>query len=70
MGVSARDVISTRSKVYQSRRDEIDAMSESDLIRMMTEEPTLIRRPIVVADSVHVIGSRKSDLEAFASQAE
>ena len=45
-------------------------MSELELVKTMTEEPTLIRRPILVADSDHVIGSKKADLEAFASQAE
>jgi arsenate reductase-like glutaredoxin family protein len=45
-------------------------MSDSELVNTMVEEPTLIRRPIVVADDAYVVGAKKSDLEAFVSRAE
>lgn len=67
MGVSPRDVLSTRSRVYQSRRDEIDALSDDELIQEMLAEPTLLRRPILLSDGAYVVGSRNADLEQFAA---
>lgn len=65
LGVGPRDVLSRRSRAYQGRRDEIDAMSDEALIAAMVAEPTLIRRPIVVSGDAYVVGSRKADLERF-----
>ncbi len=67
MGISPRDALSTRSRVYQARRDEIDQMDDRALIELMIEEPTLIRRPIVVSGDSWTIGSRKADLEQLAA---
>lgn len=43
-------------------------MPDEALIDEMVKEPTLLRRPIVVAPQGHVVGSRKADLEAFAAR--
>lgn len=67
MGISPHDALSTRSRVYQARRDEVDKMDDQALIELMTEEPTLIRRPIVISDSTWTIGSRKADMERLAA---
>ena len=61
-------MLSKRSRAYQARKAEIEAMGEDELIRAMVEEPTLIRRPIVVENDSHVVGARKADLEAFAAK--
>lgn len=58
-------MLSTRSRVYQARRDELDAMSDDDLVGAMVAEPTLIRRPILVADRAHVVGAKRVDLDRF-----
>jgi arsenate reductase (glutaredoxin) len=68
IGMSPRDILSTRSKAYQQRRDDIDGMSDDELLAAMVEEPTLIRRPIVVSGDEHVVGSRKADLERLAER--
>lgn len=67
IGAAPSDILSKRSRAYQARKDDIDAMSDSQLVTEMVAEPTLIRRPIVVGASTYVVGSRKADLEAFAS---
>lgn len=67
MGITPRDALSTRSRVYQARREEIDQLDDETLLALMTEEPTLIRRPIVISGDTWVIGSRKADLERLAS---
>jgi Spx/MgsR family transcriptional regulator len=61
-GVRPRDVLSRRSKVYGTRREAVDAMSDDDLLSLMAEEPTLIRRPIVIADGGVVIGHDETRL--------
>lgn len=67
IGATPSEILSKRSRAYQARKEEIDAMSDSELITEMVAEPTLIRRPIVVGASTFIVGSRKADLEAFAS---
>lgn len=66
MGISPREALSTRSRVYQARRDEIDGLDDAALIGLMVEEPTLLRRPIVISGDKWIIGSRKADLEMLA----
>lgn len=65
IGVSPRESLSRRSRVYQSRSDELDALSDDELIRQIVAEPTLLRRPIIVGDQKHMIGAKKTDLEQF-----
>lgn len=64
-GLSASDILSTRSKVYKERQDESDALSEGALIGLITEEPTLLRRPIVVGPADVVIGHNPKRLQAL-----
>lgn len=64
-GLRPRDVVSRRSKVYQARNGEVDAMSDDELLAMMAEEPTLIRRPIVIADTGVVVGHDAARLRAL-----
>lgn len=65
IGMTPRHVLSTRSRVYQSRRDEIDSLNDRELVREMVTEPTLLRRPIVVGDGAHLIGAKNAELQQF-----
>ena len=67
-GLTARDVISTRSKVYRERSGEIDALDDDALIVLMTQEPTLLRRPLVVADGTAFTGFDRTALQGIASR--
>ena len=62
-----RDVLSTRSKVYKARSEEIDALDDDALLTLMTEEPTLLRRPLVIGTSGHVVGFDRDGLAALAA---
>ncbi len=66
-GLTTGDVLSRRSKVYQSRQDEIDQLDDDALLALMIEEPTLLRRPIVIGDGGVVIGHNPGQLEALIS---
>ncbi|CAN5649148.1 MAG: hypothetical protein H0V47_10305 [Chloroflexia bacterium] len=70
MGVTPRDVLSTRSRAYQARRDEIERFTAEELIQEMVAEPTLIRRPLLVGNGAHAIGGKKSDLAQFIQETE
>lgn len=61
--VNPKDVLSTRSKAYRSRADEIDALSDDDLIVAMIEEPTLLRRPLTVIHGTLIVGASRQALE-------
>lgn len=68
MGVGPAEIVSKRSKVYRARQAEIDAMDDEELLAAMVEEPTLVRRPLVVADGKLVTGFDRSALESLADE--
>lgn len=55
-GLTPFDVLSKRSKVYKARSEEIDRLDGPALLAMMIEEPTLLRRPLVIQDDTVVVG--------------
>lgn len=66
-GLSVTDVLSTRSKVYKDRHAEIDGLADDALLDLMIEEPTLLRRPIVIDAGSVVIGHNPKRLESLIS---
>lgn len=56
-------MLSKRAKAYAARRDELDALDDERLIAAMAEEPTLLRRPLIVADGGYVAGFDRKALE-------
>ena len=61
-GLTPRDVLSRRSKVYQARMEEIDALDDDQLLTLMLKEPTLLRRPIVIGNDEVVVGHNATKL--------
>jgi len=61
------DILSRRSRAYQSRRGEIDAMSDEQLLDEMTREPTLIRRPLILDGNRLIVGYDTKSLAMLAS---
>ncbi len=61
-GLGPRDVLSKRSKVYKARGEEIDALDDDALIDLMLEEPTLLRRPLVLGSSGTILGHNPAKL--------
>ncbi|MGC4107089.1 MAG: arsenate reductase family protein [Thermomicrobiales bacterium] len=55
-GLTPREILSVRSKVYKARSAEIDALDDDALLDLMLEEPTLLRRPLVIKDGAVVVG--------------
>ncbi len=50
------DFLNKRNKVYRKKKMKIKPPSRRDAIRMMAKEPNLIRRPLIVAGGLVVIG--------------
>lgn len=61
-GLTPRDVLSKRSRAYKARALDEDQLSDEELIAVMVEEPTLLRRPLVVSDEDTVIGHNANQL--------
>jgi Spx/MgsR family transcriptional regulator len=51
-----KDFLNTRNEVYRKKKMKDNPPSRRDAIRMMSEEPNLIRRPVVVAGGRVVVG--------------
>jgi arsenate reductase-like glutaredoxin family protein len=68
VGASPIDILSKRSKLYRQRSSEIDAMTDDELLAAMVDEPTLIRRPLVVADGKILMGFDRAGLQSLADE--
>lgn len=55
-GVTAKEVLSTRSRPYVDLGLAGRELSDDEIIALMAEHPALLRRPIVVKDGKSVIG--------------
>lgn len=60
------DIISTRSKVFQKLDLDVDDLSVSELIDLISQNPGLLRRPIILDDHKHMqIGFNEDEIRAF-----
>ena len=59
------DIISTRSKVFQKLDIDVDELSVSELINLISKNPSLLRRPIIMDDKRMQIGFNEDEIRAF-----
>ena len=59
------DIISTRSKIFQKLNLDIESLSISELLRLIEENPGLLRRPIILEDKRMQIGFNEDEIRAF-----
>ena len=59
-GVSARDVFAVRSPMVKKLNLNLDTLQDDELIKLMVDEPRLIRRPMVWIDDQIIPGATKS----------
>ena len=62
VGLKPSDVISTRSRVYKERNLGDAVLTDSQILDLMVEEPTLLRRPIVINGDQAVVGHNEAKL--------
>ena len=60
---SPRDIFSWRSPSVKKMGLDRDALSDDDLVRLMVEEPRLVRRPLLEIGGRLVVGTAKNAAE-------
>ena len=58
-------IISTRSKVFQKLDIDVDELSVSELINLISKNPSLLRRPIIMDNKRMQIGFNEDEIRAF-----
>lgn len=59
------DIISTRSKVFQKLAIDVDELSTSSLMELISENPSLLRRPIILDKKRMQIGFNEDEIRVF-----
>lgn len=59
------DIISTRSKVFQENNLDLDEMSMSELTNFIIENPSVLRRPIIIEDEKMQVGYNEDEIRTF-----
>ena len=62
------DIISTRSKIFQKLNLDVESLSISELIKLIEENPSLLRRPIILDAKRMQIGFNEDEIRAFLSR--
>ncbi len=63
------DIISTRSKVIKENNINIDDMSINELIKFIKENPSCLKRPILIDDQKLQVGYSEDEISAFMPRA-
>lgn len=61
-GLTPRDVLSKRARAYKELVSDRE-LTDDQLLDLMIQEPTLLRRPLVISGSDSVIGFDRKGLE-------
>ncbi len=59
------DIISTRSKIFQDMNIEIEEMSMNDLVEFIIENPSVLRRPIIIENNKMQVGYNEDEIRTF-----
>lgn len=59
------DIISTRSNVFKEKGKDIDTMKLDELIDFIVQNPSILKRPIIVNDYEIQVGYNDDDIELF-----
>ncbi len=59
------DIISTRSKVFKEKHLEPDLMTTSELISFIIDNPSVLKRPIIINENELQVGYNNEDITIF-----
>ncbi len=59
------DIISTRSKVFKENDLSVDKLTINELIKFIQENPSILKRPIIIDDKRLQIGYNDEEIETF-----
>ena len=59
------DIISTRSKVFKEKHLEPEQMSTNELVEFIIENPSVLKRPIIINENELQVGYNNEDITIF-----
>lgn len=59
------DIISLRSKIFKEQNSDINSMSILELKKFIIDNPSILRRPIIVDDEKIQVGYNEEDIRTF-----
>lgn len=59
------DIISTRSKVFKEKKLDPDSMSTGALVEFIIENPSVLKRPIIINENELQVGYNNEDITIF-----
>ncbi len=59
------DIVSKRSKIIKEGNVDIDSMTIKELIEFIKENPTVLKRPIIVNDRLVQVGYNEEEIRVF-----
>ena len=63
------DIISQRSKIVQEQNIDFDEMTISQLVSFIKENPSVLKRPIIVDDHRLQVGYNEDEISTFIPRA-
>ncbi|HJV45664.1 MAG TPA: Spx/MgsR family RNA polymerase-binding regulatory protein [Bacillota bacterium] len=57
------DILSTRSRTFKELTIDIENLTVSEILQMLSEEPRLLRRPILIDEDRLIIGYDRNAME-------
>lgn len=59
------DIISKRSKIIKENKVDIDSMKINDLIKFIQENPSILKRPIIIDERRFQVGYNAEEIRVF-----
>ena len=59
------DIISSKSKIVKENKIDLDSMTVKELISFIRENPSVLKRPIMVDDNKIQVGYNPEDIRVF-----
>ena len=59
------EIISTRSKIFKEQHLDVDSMSLHELCQFISQNPTVLKRPIIVDEDKIQVGYNSDEIEIF-----
>ena len=59
------DIISTRSKVFKEKKLDPDSMNTKSLVEFIIENPSVLKRPIIINENELQVGYNNEDITIF-----
>ena len=63
------DIVSNRSKIIKEQKVDIDSMKISELVKFIRENPSVLKRPIMLDDKRMQVGYNSEEIRTFIPRA-